>query len=135
MDFYGVFNILSDFESLWYMIHEYMVLCGVYGVFMVYFITFVYSISAPWQVSLDKKFLESWGFYGFFNILSDFESLWYMIHEYMVLWGVYGVFMVYFITFVYSLCAPWQLFLHKKFSDSWVFQCILQLSCIPSLTV
>ena len=65
----------------------------------VYFIAFVYSISAPWQVYLDKKFLDIWGFYGVFNILSDFESLWYMIHEYMVLWGVYGVFMVYFITF------------------------------------
>ena len=44
-----------------------------------------------------------------------------MICEYMVLWGVYGVFMVYFITFVYSLSAPWRVYLHKKFSDSWDF--------------
>ena len=37
----------------------------------------------------------------------------------MVLWGVYGIFMVYFITFVYSLSAPWRVYLHKKISDSW----------------
>ena len=29
-----------------------------------------------------------------------------MILEYMVVWGVYGVSMVYFITFVYSLSTP-----------------------------
>ena len=70
------------------MVHDlwiYMVLWGIYGVFVVYFITFVYSISAPWQVYLDRKFLDSLDFYGVFNILLDFESLWYMIHEYMVL--------------------------------------------------
>ena len=44
-----------------------------------------------------------------------------MIHEYMVLWSVYGVFMVFSITFVYSLSAPWQVYVHKKFSDSWCF--------------
>ena len=44
------------------------------GVFMVYFITFLYSFSAPWQVYLDKKFLDSMGFYGVFEILSDYES-------------------------------------------------------------
>ena len=44
-----------------------------------------------------------------------------MIHEYMVLWSVYGVFMVFFITFVYRLSAPWQVYLHTKFSDSWIF--------------
>ena len=42
-----------------------------------------------------------------------------MTHEYMVLWSIYGVFMVYFVTFVYSLSAPSQVYLHKKFSDSW----------------
>ena len=63
-----------------------------------------------------------WGFYGVFDILlSDFGSWWYTIHEYMVLWGVYGIFMVYFTTFVYSLSAPWRVYLHKKFSDSCVF--------------
>ena len=47
-----------------------------------------------------------WDFYGVFDILSDFGSWWYTIHEYMVLWGVYGIFVVYFTTFVYSLSAP-----------------------------
>ena len=57
----------------------------------------------------------------FFDILSAFGSSWYTIHECMVLWGVYGVFMVYYITSAYSLCAPWQVYPHKKFSDSWDF--------------
>ena len=35
-----------------------------------------------------------------------------------VLWGAFVVFIVYFITFVYSLSTPWQVYLHKKFSDS-----------------
>ena len=48
-----------------------------------------------------------WGFYGVFDIVSDFGSWWYTIHEYIVLRGVYGIFMVSFITFVYSLSAPW----------------------------
>ena len=48
-----------------------------------------------------------------------------MIHEYVALWSVYGVFMVYFITFVYRLSAPWQVFLHTKFSDCWVFIWVL----------
>ena len=57
------------------MIYEYMVLWGVYGIFMVYFKTFVHSLSAPWQVYVDKKFLDSWGFfYGVSDMLSDFES-------------------------------------------------------------
>ena len=91
------------------MIHEYMVLWGVYGVFMVYFITFVYSLSAPWRVCL-HKFSDSWEFIGFlwvFGILSDFGSGWFTIHEYMVFWGVYGILMVYVITFVYSPSSPW----------------------------
>ena len=62
-----VFDILSDFGSWWYTIHEYMVLWGVYGIFMVYFTTFVYSLSAPWCVYLDKKFLDSWVFIWFFT--------------------------------------------------------------------
>ena len=84
-----------------------MVLWGVYGVFMMYFITFVYSVSTPWRVYVYKKISDSWVFYGVFDTLSAFGSLWYTIHEYMVLWGVYGIFMVYFTTFVYSLSAPW----------------------------
>ena len=50
------------------MIYEYMVLCGIYGVFMVHFITSVYSLSAPWQVYLDKKFSDLWGFFMGFSI-------------------------------------------------------------------
>ena len=47
MGFLWVIDILSDFGSWWYAIHEYMVLRGVYGTFMVYFTTFLYSLSAP----------------------------------------------------------------------------------------
>ena len=64
------------------MIYEYMVLWGVYGVFMVNFITFVYSLSAPKGVHLHKKFSDSWDFYGVFMGFQYFIGFWkLMVHD------------------------------------------------------
>ena len=97
-----------------------MVLWCFYSVFIVYFITYVYSLSAPWRVYLHKKFSDSWDFYGFRYFIGFWKLI---VHDSWIyyLMGCHGVFTVYFITFVYSLSASWRVYLHKKISDSWDF--------------
>ena len=83
-------QFLKNFEkfwNIWYMIHEW------HGFLMAYFITFVYSPSAPWQMHLHGKFSDSWVFYGVFIGFSISYRIFEangMIHEYMVLWCVFG---------------------------------------------
>ena len=120
------------------MILKYMVLWGVYGVFMVYFITFVYSLSAPWQVYLDKKFLDSWaflwvfmGFPIFYRILKA-NGTWFMN-----IWS-YGVSMGFLWCILKLLCIA-SLHHDKCVSTQQIFRYMgflmvfLQLLCIPSL--
>ena len=119
------------------MIHEYMVLWGVYGVFMEYFIIFEYSLSAPWQVYVHKKFLDSWGFLWVFM---EFPIFYRILKangtRFMNIWS-YRVSMVFLWCLLKLLCIA---SLHhdkctytKNFRFIGFSMVFLQLLCIPSL--